>query len=146
MILKTNNMETQTVITVQTIVNAPIATVWESWNNPEHITKWAFASQDWHTPWAKNDLRTGGSFSSRMEAKDGSMGFEFGGIYDAVIINEHIAYTMEDGRKVKISFTAEGNSTKVVESFDAESENSIELQQAGWQAILDNFKSYTEQM
>jgi uncharacterized protein YndB with AHSA1/START domain len=141
-------METQaaTVITVQTVVNAPIEIVWESWNNPEHITKWAFASPEWHTPWAKNDLRAGGSFSSRMEAKDGSFGFEFGGVYDAVATNEHIAYTMGDGRKVNIHFTAEGNGTKVVESFDAESENSIDMQQAGWQAILDNFKNYTEQL
>ena len=141
-------METQaaTVITVQTVVNAPLASVWESWNNPEHITQWASASDDWHTTKSKNDLRVGGNFSSRMEAKDGSMGFEFGGVYDAVTTNEHIAYTMGDGRKVKINFTAEGNATKVVESFDAESENSIEMQQAGWQAILDNFKNYTEQL
>ncbi len=111
-----------------------------------HITKWSFASDDWHTPWAKNDLRAGGSFSSRMEAKDGSMGFEFGGVYDAVTTNEHISYTMEDGRKVKIDFTADGNFTKVVQIFDAESENSVEMQQAGWQAILDNFKKYAEQL
>ncbi len=137
---------TPTTITIETVVNAPVEKVWDAWTNPEHITKWSFASDDWHTPWAKNDLRAGGSFSSRMEAKDGSMGFEFGGVYDAVTSNKHIAYTMEDGRKVKIDFTADGNSTKVVESFDAESENSIEMQQAGWQAILDNFKKYTEQM
>jgi uncharacterized protein YndB with AHSA1/START domain len=140
------NSQAATVITVQTVVNASIETVWESWNNPEHITKWAFASPDWHAPWAKNDLRAGGSFTSRMEAKDGSMGFDFGGVYDVVTANEYIAYTMEDGRKVKINFTAEGNVTKVVESFDAESENSIELQQGGWQAILDNFKKHTEQL
>ncbi|RXK58897.1 polyketide cyclase [Lacibacter luteus] len=139
-------METQatTVITVQTTVNAPIATAWESWNNPDHITQWAFASPDWHTPWAKNDLRTGGSFSSRMEAKDGSFGFEFGGVYDAVTTNELIAYTMGDGRKVTVQFSAEGDATKIVESFDAETENPVEMQQMGWQAILDNFKKYTE--
>ena len=140
-------METQaTVITVETTVNAPVATVWESWNNPDHITQWAFASPDWHTPWAKNDLRVGGSFSSRMEAKDGSFGFEFGGVYDAVTTNELIAYTMADGRKVTVKFSAEGDATKVVESFDAESENPVEMQQMGWQAILDNFKKYTESL
>jgi uncharacterized protein YndB with AHSA1/START domain len=137
---------TPTTITIETVVNAPIEKVWEAWTKPEHITQWSFASDDWHTPWAKNDLRAGGSFSSRMEAKDGSMGFEFGGVYDTVTTNEHIAYTMEDGRKVKIDFTADGNSTKVVQSFDAESENSVEMQQAGWQAILDNFKKYAEQL
>lgn len=137
---------TPTTITIETVVNAPIEKVWEAWTKPEHITQWSFASDDWHTPWAKNDLRAGGSFSSRMEAKDGSMGFEFGGVYDTVTTNEHIAYTMEDGRKVKIDFTADGNSTKVVQIFDAESENSVEMQQAGWQAILDNFKKYAEQL
>ncbi len=140
-------METQaTVITVETTVHAPITTVWDSWNNPEHITQWAFASPDWHTPWAKNDLRVGGSFSSRMEAKDGSFGFEFGGVYDAVTTNELIAYTMADGRKVMVEFSAEGDATKVVERFDAENENPVDMQQMGWQAILDNFKKYTESL
>lgn len=140
-------MATQaTVITVEATVNAPIATVWESWTNPVHITKWNNASEDWHTPWAKNDLRVGGSFSSRMEAKDGSFGFEFGGVYDAVTTNELIAYTMADGRKVIVEFSAEGDATKVVERFDAETENPVEIQQMGWQAILDNFKKYTESL
>lgn len=140
-------METQaTVITVEAIVHAPITTVWDSWNNPDHITQWAFASPDWHTPWAKNDLRVGGSFSSRMEAKDGSFGFEFGGVYDAVTTNELIAYTMADGRKVMVEFSAEGDATKVVERFDAENENPVDMQQMGWQAILDNFKKYTESL
>lgn len=140
-------METQAiVITVETTVNAPVATVWESWNNPDHITQWAFASPDWHTPWAKNDLRVGGSFSSRMEAKDGSFGFEFGGVYDAVTTNELIVYTMADGRKVIVEFSAEGDATKVVERFDAETENPVEMQRMGWQAILDNFKKYTESL
>lgn len=138
-------METQaTVITVEATVHAPVATVWESWTNPAHITKWNNASDDWHTPWAKNDLRVGGSFSSRMEAKDGSFGFEFGGVYDAVTTNELIAYTMADGRKVMVEFSAEGDATKVVERFDAENENPVDMQQMGWQAILDNFKKYTE--
>lgn len=140
-------METQaTVITVEATVHAPVATVWESWTNPAHITKWNNASDDWHTPWAKNDLRVGGSFSSRMEAKDGSFGFEFGGVYDAVTTNELIAYTMADGRKVMVEFSAEGDATKVVERFDAENENPVDMQQMGWQAILDNFKKYTESL
>lgn len=133
-----------TVITVEKVINAPIEKVWEYWTNPDHITKWSYASEDWHTPWAKNDIRTGGSFSSRMEAKDGSMGFEFGGVYDLVSPNEHIEYTMGDGRKVKVNFTAQGDKTYLVESFDAESQNPVEMQKSGWQAILDNFKKYVE--
>ncbi len=139
-------METtaKTVITIENTVNAPVEKVWAYWSKPEHITKWNNASDDWHTPWAKNDLRVGGSFSSRMEAKDGSFGFEFAGVYDAVRTNEYIEYTMGDGRKVKTTFTGNGNTTKVVSSFEAEDTNSIELQRGGWQAILDNFKKYTE--
>jgi len=139
-------METQekTLLTVENTINAPVEKVWEYWTKPEHITKWNNASDDWHTPWAKNDLREGGSFSARMEAKDGSMGFDFGGVYDAVKPNEYIEYTLGDGRKVKIFFTSKGNTTKVVESFEAENTNSLEMQQGGWQAIMDNFKKYTE--
>ncbi|TAL40208.1 MAG: polyketide cyclase [Chitinophagaceae bacterium] len=139
-------METQEkiIITVENIINAPVEKVWECWTKPEHITQWNNASDDWHTPWAKNDLREGGSFVSRMEAKDGSMGFDFGGVYDAVRTNEYIEYTIGDGRKVKVTFTAQGKTTKVVESFEAENMNSIELQRGGWQAILDNFKKHTE--
>ena len=139
-------METQekTILTVETTVNAPVEKVWEYWTKPGHITKWNNASDDWHTPWAKNDLRQGGSFSARMEAKDGSMGFDFGGVYDAVKPNEYIEYTLGDGRKVKIYFTSNGNTTKVVERFEAESTHSLEMQQGGWQAIMDNFKKYTE--
>ena len=137
---------TPTTIIVETTVNAPVEKVWEAWTKPEHITQWSFASEDWHTPWAKNDLREGGNFSSRMEAKDGSMGFEFGGVYDTVITNDQITYTMGDGRKVNIQFTSDGNSTRIVQSFEAESQNPIEMQRGGWQAILDNFKKYTEQL
>ena len=136
--------EGKTVITVQNTVNAPVEKVWDYWNKPEHITKWAAASDDWHTTRSENDLRVGGSFVSRMEAKDGSFGFDFGGIYDAVDNNQYIEYTLGDGRKVKINFDAEGGSTKIIESFDAESENPVEMQQGGWQAILDNFKKYVE--
>jgi len=139
-------METQnkTVITVETLVNTPVGKVWEYWTEPEHITKWSYASEDWHTPHAENDLRPGGKFSSRMEAKDGSFGFDFGGIYDAVKTNEYIEYTIGDGRKVKINFTEEGDKTKIVESFEAENTNPEEMQKAGWQAILNNFKKYVE--
>ena len=132
------------VITIQTTVNAPVEKVWEYWSKPEHITKWSYASDDWHTPRAENDLRVGGKFVSRMEAKDGSMGFEFGGTYDVVNQNEYIEYTLGDGRKVQVNFSPEGNTTGIVESFQAEGTNPVEMQQAGWQAILDNFKKYTE--
>ena len=131
-------------ITVKTNVNAPVKKVWRLWSQPEHITKWAAASDDWHTTKAENDLRTGGKFSSRMEAKDGSFGFDFGGVYDEVRENEYIEYTLGDGRKVTIDFTAEGDKTGIVQTFDPESENPREMQQGGWQAILDNFKKYAE--
>lgn len=139
-------METTTrkAITVQTLVNAPIDKVWKCWTNPQDIMKWNNASDDWHTPWAKNDLQQGGRFSCRMEAKDGSYGFEFGGVYTKVVPHQLIEYTMDDERKVSISFAEEGNKTSVVETFEAESENSVEMQQSGWQSILDNFKKYVE--
>ena len=117
---------------------------WEYWTKPEHIVKWNNASKDWHTSWAENDLRADGRFVSRMDAKDGSFGFDFGGVYDAVTENEYIEYTLDDGRKVQIIFTAQGSNTRVVESFEPENINSLELQKGGWQAILDNFKKYTE--
>jgi uncharacterized protein YndB with AHSA1/START domain len=139
-------METanKTKITVETTVNAPVEKVWDFWGGPEHITKWCTATPEWHTPTAANDLRTGGKFSSRMEAKDGSMGFDFGGIYDEVRDHERIAYTMGDGRTVEVNFSKEGNATRIVETFEAESMNPVEMQRGGWQAILDNFKKYTE--
>ena len=135
---------TLTKITVDTTVNAPVEKVWEAWTKPEHIVKWNYASDDWHSPWAKTDFREGGNFSARMEAKDGSMGFDFGGIYNVIRTNEYIEYTIGDGRNVQVTFTKQGKATKVVETFEAESTNSIELQRGGWQAILDNFKKYTE--
>lgn len=131
-------------ITVQNTVNAPVSKVWDYWSKPEHITQWCNASDDWHAPWANNDLTVGGKFATRMEAKDGSFGFEFGGVYDVVKQNEAIEYTMGDGRKVQVYFTPQGDSTKIVESFEPESQNPEEMQQGGWQAILDNFKKYTE--
>lgn len=133
-----------TKITVETVVKAPVEKVWKYWSLPEHITKWCAASDDWHAPKAENDLTVGGKFSTRMEAKDGSFGFDFGGVYDAVKANELIEYTMGDGRKVEVHFTANGNETKVVETFDAENTHSLEMQQGGWQAILNNFRNYTE--
>jgi uncharacterized protein YndB with AHSA1/START domain len=132
-------------ITVKTTVNAPVEKVWEYWTEPKHITKWNNASEDWHTPFAENDLRVGGKFLSRMEAKDGSFGFDLSGIYDEVNLHEVISYTLPDGRKVKIIFVGHENKTDIIETFHAETENSIELQQKGWQAILDNFKKYAEQ-
>ncbi len=136
--------ENPVVISVEVIVAAPIEKAWKYWTSPEHIIQWNNASDDWHTPSAINDLKTGGSFSYTMAAKDGSFSFDFAGVYDEVKTNELIAYTMGDGRKAKIIFSTEGNQTKIVESFDAEEMNSLELQQNGWQAILNNFKKYTE--
>ena len=131
-------------ITIETTVNAPIEKVWKMWNAPEHITKWATGSPDWHTPYAENDLRVGGKFLSRMSAKDGSASFDFIGTYDDVQTHKTIAYTMEDGRTAKIIFTALGKNVKIVETFEAETENTPELQRAGWQTILDNFKKHVE--
>ena len=131
-------------ITIKATVNVPITKVWEYWGAPEHITQWCKASDDWHAPSAENDLRTGGIFTTRMEAKDGSFGFDFGGTYDEVIEHKLIAYTMEDGRTVKITFEEKEGVTEIIETFDPESENPIEMQRGGWQAILDNFKAYAE--
>jgi len=131
-------------ITVQTTVNAPADKVWTLFNEPEHITKWAAASDDWHTTKSENDLRKGGKFTSRMEAKDGSFGFDFGGVYDEVRENEYVEYTLGDGRKVTIDFKSDGNGTTIVQTFEPEAENPREMQQGGWQAIFDNFKKYAE--
>ena len=131
-------------ITVHTTIQAPIEKVWQCWTGPEHITKWNQASPDWHTPKASNDLRVGGKFTSTMAAKDGSMSFDFEGVYDKVEPNQLIEYTIADGRKVSIQFNSNKNETSVVETFEAEGTNSLELQQAGWQAIMDSFKNYVE--
>jgi uncharacterized protein YndB with AHSA1/START domain len=133
------------VLTVAIEVNAPVEKTWNFWTSPVHITKWNQASADWHTPYAENDLRTGGNFRYRMEAKDKSYGFDFGGVYNEVRNHEYIEYTIGDGRKVKITFTAIGNSTKITETFESESINSRELQRKGWQAILDSFSIYVEE-
>lgn len=135
---------TKTAITVESTIEAPVAKVWEYWNEPEHIKKWAFASDDWHAPKAENDLRTGGTFSTTMAAKDGSFSFDFGGVYTQVKEHKLIEYTLGDERKVSILFSSIGDATKVVETFEAEDTHPVEMQQSGWQAILDNFKKYTE--
>jgi uncharacterized protein YndB with AHSA1/START domain len=134
----------KTKITVEATIDAPVEKVWKLWNGTEHVTKWNNASPDWHTPKAENDLRVGGKFVYRMEAKDGSFGFDFGGTYDKVKEKELILYTMDDTRKVSNTFTANGNSTKLVVEFEAEDQNPVEMQKGGWQAILDNFKAYAE--
>lgn len=138
-------METNTTtITIEATINAPITKVWEKWTLPEHIVNWNFASDDWCCPKAENDLRVGGKFVSRMEAKDKSFGFDFGGTYDAVKKNELIGYKMDDGRKASVKFIAKGITTSVIETFEPENENPVEMQRGGWQAILNNFKQYAE--
>jgi uncharacterized protein YndB with AHSA1/START domain len=131
-------------VTIQTTLNAPVKKAWETFTDPAHITKWAFASDDWHAPYADNDLREGGKFKTTMAAKDGSFQFDFGGVYTKVREHEAIEYTMEDDRKVKVAFKDNGDSTTVIQTFDTESTNSVEMQRDGWQTILDNYKKYTE--
>lgn len=133
-----------TLITVETVVNAPIDTVWKKWTNPDDIVKWNNASDDWHTTKAENDLKVGGKFLSRMEAKDGSTGFDFSGTYDTIKQNEIIEYTADDNRKVQVHFFDGDDKTTIIEVFEAENENPIEMQKSGWQSILNNFKKYTE--
>ena len=136
--------ETNKTIIVKTTVNAPVEKVWDIWSQPEHITQWNHASEDWHAPYAENDLREGGKFKTTMAAKDGSFGFDFEGVYTAVKKYQLIEYKIADGRKVSISFVSENHQTQLTETFEAEDINSVELQQGGWQAILDNFKKYVE--
>ncbi|MFZ4796427.1 MAG: SRPBCC family protein [Bacteroidia bacterium] len=131
-------------ITIEATVNANVETVWSKWTNPNDIVKWNTASDDWHTTKAENDLVVGGKFSSRMEAKDGSFGFDFWGIYTHIIPNELIEYTMGDDRKASVKFSANNGQTTITTLFEAEDENPIEMQQFGWQAILNNFKKYAE--
>lgn len=131
-------------ITVKNTVEASAKKVWDLWSGPEHIVKWNTPSEDWHTPHAENDLRVGGTFLSRMEAKDGSFGFDFEGTYDEVVPQKRIAYTLGDGRKAEVDFNENNDDTEIITVFDAETQNSLEMQRAGWQAILDNFKKYAE--
>ena len=132
------------IITIKTTVNAPASTVWKCWTDPNHVTQWYFASDDWHAPKAENDLKKGGKFTIAMAAKDGSFSFDFTGEYKEVIENKYLDYVLDDGREVKITFKENGSTTEVEEVFEAEGENDPEMQRAGWQAILDNFKKYTE--
>ena len=136
--------QTKTTVTIQADVNAPVEKVWNYWNEPQHIMKWNQASDDWHSPASRNDLRVGGEFSTTMAAKDGSFSFDFGGVYTAVDEHKKIAYTMGDGRKVVNTFTSNGNQTRIESTFEAESQNPVEMQRDGWQAILNSFKKYTE--
>lgn len=129
-------------ITVSAIINSPVGRVWEFWTKPYHIIRWNHASDDWLTSWSENDLRPGGGFLSRMEARDGSFGFDFSGVYNFISENKQISLTLDDGRKVDVFFTESGSSTEIKETFEAENENSVELQRQGWQAILDNFRNY----
>lgn len=131
-------------IKISALVNAPIEKVWENWTQPKHITNWNFAIDTWQCPSASNDLKVGGKYLARMEAKDGSFGFDFEATYDTVVELQELTYTMTDGRKSTTVFEDRGNETAITTTFDAESENPAEMQQQGWQAILDNFKKYAE--
>lgn len=131
-------------ITVTSEILAPVEKVWEYWTNPVHIINWNAASEDWHTPRATNDLRVGGKFTSRMEARDGSAGFDFEGVYSAVEASKRIAYGLADGRTIEVIFKPTASGTSITEIFDAEGTNSLEKQQSGWQSILNNFKAYVE--
>jgi uncharacterized protein YndB with AHSA1/START domain len=137
-------MVMNSVITVQTNINAARAKVWDYWTKPEHITHWAFASDDWEAPFADNDVRVEGRFKTVMAAKDKSVSFDFTGIYTVVKEQELIEYILDDGRQVKVEFTETPEGVLVVETFEPEYQNTEELQRKGWQAILDNFKKYAE--
>ena len=131
-------------ITVEALVNRERSAVWMLWNEPRHIINWNFASDDWCCPRAENDLRAGGRLCNRMEAKDGSFGFDFEAIYDEVVHEAKVAYTMTDGRKAETTFEDRGDKTQITTMFDTDGENPAEMQRVGWQAILDNFKRYAE--
>lgn len=138
-------MDQEKMIGVEVMVKAPMERVWGAWTEPEHIVKWAFASADWEAPQAENDLRVGGKFRTRMQAKDGSAGFDFNSTYAAVKEYELIEYEIEGGRKVRVEFVELPWGVRVAETFEPETENPEDMQKAGWQAILDNFKKYAEQ-
>ncbi len=131
-------------IIVTATVNADIEKVWDYYTKPEHIIKWNFADPSWQCPSASNDMRVGGKYSARMEAKDGSFGFDFEAIYDEIVEGESFIYTMLDGRRAGVTFKEKGEQTEVTVTFDAEDQNPVEMQKNGWQAILNNFKNYTE--
>ena len=131
-------------ITIETTINAPIAHVWEKWTSPEHVQNWNFASPDWHCPKATTDLQAGGEFHYEMASKDGSMSFDFWGTFQKIEEQKSLEIVIGDGRKMQVTFETTEAGTKVTEQFEPENQNPPEMQQAGWQMILDNFKSYTE--
>lgn len=131
-------------LTVSVIINAPVDKVWAAYNTPEDIQQWNQASEDWHCPASENDLRTGGRFKNTMAAKDGSFSFDFSGTYTDVTPHTFIAYTMDDDRKATVKFEAEGETTVVTTTFEPEGTNPTDMQQQGWQAILNSFKNYAE--
>jgi uncharacterized protein YndB with AHSA1/START domain len=135
-----------TIITVQTSINKSISQVWDCYTKPEHIVKWNFASDDWHCPAATNDFRVGGKFSYTMAARDESFSFDFSGTFVQIADKKHIEILLDDNRKVWLNFSESGNETTVVEKFEAETENTVELQQTGWQMILNNFKKHAESL
>lgn len=134
------------VITIEAKINATSEKVWKTWTDVKEIIKWNSPSPGWHTPKAEHDLVAGGTFNFRMEARDGSFGFDFAGVYDVVTPNTYLEYTLGDGRKVKIFFHEKEKQVHIVQSFEAETQNSVDMQRSGWQAILDNFKKYTESL
>ncbi len=136
--------DTNEQVTVEVSVVAPLETVWEAWITPEHIVQWNAASSDWHTTTATNNLEVGGKFTARMEAKDGSVGFDFGGTYTHIVPKKELAYTMGDGRKVSVLFAQEPGGVRLTEHFDPETVNPVAMQQQGWQSILQSFKLYAE--
>ena len=131
-------------ISVSAIINADVKKVWDYYTSPEHITQWNYADPSWQCPSASNDMRIGGKYSARMEAKDGSFGFEFEATYTEIAEGKSFTYTMPDNREVNVSFDGDGDTTAISVTFDAENQNPVEMQKNGWQAILDNFKKYTE--
>ena len=131
-------------ITVDATINANQQKVWDYYTKPEHITKWNFADPSWHCPKAENDMKVGGKYSARMEARDGSFGFDFEAIYNDIVEGKSFTYTMPDGREVTVDFVPQGDKTNLKIVFDAESQNPVEMQKAGWQSILNNFKNYVE--
>lgn len=137
-------MNAREMIHTEIIVHVPVEKAWKKWTQPEHIMKWNFASHDWHCPSATNDLRVGGAFNYRMEARDKSMGFDFYGVYDEVKEFAQINYTLGDGRKVHIEFIPEGPDTQILQNFEAETENPVDTQRFGWQAIMNHYKEYVE--
>ncbi len=133
-------------ITIETLVHAPINLVWDTWNSPNHVVHWNHASDDWHSPKADNNFVVGGKFVYRMEAKDNSFGFDFSGTYEEIVDKKRVVTRLDDNRLVKTEFYVENDSVRIVETFEAEDQNSIELQREGWSAILNNYKLYTESL